>query len=85
MKKEWKKGNRAFYWTKDYEPHPLCLQSKEYNRTMKGNTWVYYSKKDAKQLYKFLKNIFEKPKTICSKCGRSTGSRGLGWEDGRCC
>ena len=56
--KQWKSGNRAFYWTLEYE-QPLCLQSKEYNRDQKGVTWVYYSKADAKRLYEFLKKIFE--------------------------
>lgn len=57
--KEWENGNRAFYWTENYIKRPLCLQSKEYNRDMKGVTWVYYSKTDAKRLYKFLKEIFD--------------------------
>ncbi len=54
---EWIDGNRAFYWNEgiDYISKPLCLQSKEYNREMKGITWVYYSKRDAKELLKFLK------------------------------
>lgn len=68
MTRKWEEGNRAFYWTFDYgdtdnyvkRKHPLCLQSKEYNRKMKGRTWVYYSEKDAKKLLRFLKNIFEK-------------------------
>jgi hypothetical protein len=67
-KKEWIKGNRAFYWTPDYgdtdncvkRKHPLCLQSKEFNREMKGRTWVYYSEKDARELLKFLKSVLEK-------------------------
>jgi hypothetical protein len=68
MEKEWKEGNRSFYWDdKKYidkeqkikNIHPLCLQSKEYNRDMKGVTWVYYSKKDAKKLLNFLKSVFE--------------------------
>ena len=61
-RKRWQKGNRAFNWIFN-DPcikHPLCLQSKEYNHTMRYNTWVYYSKTDAKELYKFLKEIFEK-------------------------
>lgn len=59
MKKrtEWNRENRAFYWTPEYE-HPLCLQSREYNGTQKGNTWVYYSKTDAYELFKFLRKIF---------------------------
>ena len=51
-------GNRIFYWTSEYK-RPLCLQSKEYNQDMKGVTWVYYSKTDAKKLYKFLKKCFK--------------------------
>jgi len=53
---EWKKGNRAFYWNEGVKwiGHTLCLQSREYNREMKGVTWVYYSKSDAKQLLRFL-------------------------------
>ncbi|KKL53586.1 hypothetical protein LCGC14_2273960 [marine sediment metagenome] len=59
--KQWKQGNRAFYWTpnEDHIDHPLTLQSKQLNCCLKGNTWVYYSKSDAKKLYKFLKGIFE--------------------------
>tara|TARA_Y100000310_G_scaffold337385_2_gene424338 strand:+ start:196 stop:396 length:201 start_codon:yes stop_codon:yes gene_type:complete len=61
-RKTWKSGNRAFYWSeKDkYLNHPLCLQSKEYNQSKKGVTWVYYSKTDAFKLYKFLEGIFKK-------------------------
>lgn len=57
----WERGNRAFHWNENvkYIKHPLCLQSKEYNREMKGVTWVYFSKTDAENLYKFLKKIFE--------------------------
>ena len=59
--KRWEQGNKAYYWTPNtkYIKRPLCLQSKEYNHDMKGVTWVYYSKSDAKKLYKFLKGIFE--------------------------
>ena len=66
--KKWVNGNRAFYWSPDFgdtdnyvkRKHPLCLQSKQFNGKMKGRTWVYYSEQDAKQLYRFLKNIFGK-------------------------
>ena len=56
--KRWTSGNRAFYWTPEYE-HKLCLQSKQHNFGDCKLTWVYYSKADAKKLYKFLKKIFE--------------------------
>lgn len=66
MKKKrltWRNGNRAFYWNEGikYISLPLCLQSREYNRDMKGVTWVYYSKSDAKKLYNFLKKVFNNP------------------------
>ena len=58
------KGNRAFYWTNSIKgigelKHPLCLQSKEYNKEGKGLTWVYFSKSDAKRLLKFLQSLEE--------------------------
>jgi len=59
--KKWEEGNRAFYWTVGYK-HPLCLKSREHNREMKGVTWVYYSKKDARKLLRFLKDVFEEAK-----------------------
>lgn len=56
---EWKQRNRAFYWNKrvGWIDHPLCLQSKQYNKDMKGLTWVYYSKRDAKSLLRFLEKV----------------------------
>jgi hypothetical protein len=61
MKKNrnWKSGDRSFNWSPEYKETPLCLQSREYNRDMKGVTWVYYSEKDAKRLLKFLKKVFK--------------------------
>lgn len=66
-KNEWKNGNRAFSWTDpkpQYISHELCLQSEDFNLCphcqKRGTiTWVYYSKQDARKLYKFLKEIFE--------------------------
>jgi len=55
-RKEWKDGNRAFYWSTEFK-RSLCLQSKEYNKDRKGVTWVYYSKRDAKRLLDFLSGI----------------------------
>ena len=60
MNKQWTKGKRAFYWTQEQmQGYPLCLQSKQFNGAgVGGNTWVYYSKKDAKRLHKFLSDVF---------------------------
>ena len=74
LQKEWSEGNRAFYWNENipYIKHPLCLQSKQYNSGT-GVTWVYYSKADAKRLYKFLKEIFEESASICPECCPNCG------------
>jgi hypothetical protein len=57
-KKGWTKGNRAFYWDIK-KTYPLCLQSKDYNGDQESWTWVYYSKKDAGRLLKFLETVLK--------------------------
>jgi hypothetical protein len=78
---EWIKGNRAFYWTNKAigkHEHNLCLQSKEYNRDMKGVTWVYYSHRDALKLWSFLNRALGKNvKSKGSNCNKAAVSKSL--------
>lgn len=65
--KKWVDGNRAFLWDYDYgdtdsyikRKLPLTLRSKDPTTKKNKCSWVSYSEKDAKKLFRFLKNIFE--------------------------